>query len=515
MKSPPQFQASPLSVYATAEENPVPCHGDHTDLAVQALGGKEPYEIAWENLSTGEVGNLQILDFQGGTVLPDMSPGNYLFSIEDAFDSTGQYNLVVSEPPTLTIEVEAFPASCQGSLDGVAFVDEVHGGTVAGDYQYFWNTNPGVSSSNIGFLDPGIYSVTVSDDNGCSATGSAEVLTFGLIFLNPRITEISCHGANDGILDLYPVGINPPFTYQWTSNVSTGDFSSAWQLGPGFYSVTVTDNSGVCFETAEFTLTEPPAIEVDYRLTEPVCYGDPGFFEILAVANAAEPWQASIVGVQDFSDLTQFEIEPGLPHRLVIRDEKGCEISEDFLIPGKQRMELEVGENQRIKYGERLHFDPVATPTAGIVFEWSPAEGLSCTDCLNPVAEPHETTTYTLKMNDADGCTLEDALKIEVYKSRDVYIPNAFSPNYDGFNDLFCPYGGFEVVSVKSFQIFDRWGGLLYDNQTAFPLDDVKSGWDGSSENKPLDTGAYLYQMNIEFIDGEVVLFAGEINLMR
>jgi len=505
----------PLDVVATAAQNPVPCSGDHTSISVQALGGFAPYTVAYQNLTTGVAGSGTIATFNGQMDLSDMAAGDYQFTITDDKDSVTQYDYTVLAPAPLEIVLNAFDASCNGSLDGVAFVDDVHGGTVSADYQYYWETNPNVSSASIGFLDPGTYTVTVQDDNGCQTQGSVDVNTFAVIYPNPFVSDISCYGADNGVIDLYPVGINPPFTYDWSSNVSTGNYSSAWQLPPGEYSVTITDVTGICSETANFTMEEPLAIEMDYKMDAPVCSGDKAYLHILGVSNAVEPWTSRVTSGTNLGNPYDFEVEPGVVQNLVIEDANGCLQQEEFLIPAKDEMFLELGDGRTIKYGEELQFDPDVYPLDNVTFSWSPSEGLSCDDCPNPVAKPLESVTYHLHMADTSGCTVDDKIGIVVRKSRDVFIPNAFSPNGDGINDVFCPYTGFEVVAIKDLRVFNRWGGLIYERNKSLPPTDPACGWDGQGGGKQLDPGTYLYSMNVEFIDGEVVLFAGEVNLMK
>lgn len=508
---------SQVQVLTLADQNPVACHGDLTGVSIQALGGQAPYQVMWLNMTTGLSGDEIIADFEGSVYIPYMDAGNYSFTIKDALDSLGSYNYNIVQPAPLSLELYSFNATCNGSYDGVAIVEDVDGGTVVnGNYQYYWNVDPTKSQEMIGFLTTGIYTVTVVDDNACSISGSIEVLPEFVVYPNPSITDISCAGASDGVIDLYPISPYEPFTFNWSSNVQTGNnLSSAWQLGPGYYTVTITDGTGVCSATASYTIEEPAAIEVDYSLTEPRCHGDMGKINILAVENAVEPWQATIIGQGDFMEAMEFEVVPGMPQRLVIEDGNGCKISEDFLVPDKQAMMVELGDNHSIKFGENIDFDSQIFPLQNVSFEWSPADGLSCTDCPYPIAAPIDNITYQLRMTDTAGCEMKDFVSVFVRKSRDIFIPNAFSPNKDGVNDKFIPYAGFEVKAIKSMQVFDRWGGLIYNSPQTFLPSDSSFGWDGSARGKELPTGAYLYTMNVEFIDGETVMYSGDVVLMR
>ncbi len=505
----------PVSIAPVADQNPVPCHNDLTNISLTAVSGQEPYQISWENLSTGDIGSAQILEYEGQTTMLDMNPGTYVFTTTDAFGSLGNDTLVIGNPPPIQIELSSFDASCNGSLDGSVYVSHVTGGTTSTHgFQYYWETNPDVSNSSADFLNPGIYSVTVADDNACTTSSSIEVSTSLIIYLNPLVGEISCHGASDGIIDLYPVGTNSPFTFEWSSNVNTGDYSSAWKLGPGHYTVTVTDATGVCTQTSDFFLDEPPAMEMEYALDQPRCYGDQAYLSNLKVKNALGDWTADFDGAWELGDF-KYEIEPGRKAILTIQDSVGCEISEEFLIKVPKELFLELGDDIRIKYGQEAELNASYYPYENVFFEWNPSSSLDCLDCPDPIASPIKEETFRLVMTDAAGCAVEDKVKVRVYKSREIFIPNAFSPNHDDINDYFRPYGGFEVITIKDMKIFDRWGGMVYESDHSFEPNDQREGWDGTIRDKLGDAGSYLYIINVEFIDGETVLFKGDVNLIR
>ncbi|HFA48335.1 MAG TPA: gliding motility-associated C-terminal domain-containing protein [Bacteroidetes bacterium] len=504
-----------LGLSVTANDNPVRCNGDVTPVTVQAIDGTEPYTVVYSNTANGATASTPINSFEGTAFFNNLPAGLYTFTITDALDSIEQVEYEIAQPNKLTIDVEASPATCDGSLDGAAIVSSANGGTVANDYQYYWNTNPGISTPSIGFLDPGTYTVTVEDDNGCQATESVEVGTFLLFFLNADITDIKCHGDANGVIDVFPVSTTGPFTFDWSANAQNSDGSAAWMLGPGTYTVTVTDNTGFCTATEDFVIEEPEAIDLSYALQLPECYGDQAFLTGLSVLNAAGPYEVGITGSYTQISDTDYEVEPGVPLMLEIVDSVGCKYSEEFLIPAQQEITVDLGDDLSIKYGETVNLSANVFPLADMVLEWSPSPWLSCLDCPDPSGMPTETGTYLLTVTDPTGCSAQDEITIDVRKSRDIYIPNAFSPNQDGINDIFRPYGGFEIVAIRSMTIFDRWGGIVYNNEKGFVLANKTEGWNGFANDKKLDQGVYLYTMNVEFIDGETVLFSGEITLMK
>ena len=113
-----------------------------------------------------------------------------------------------------------------------------------------------------------------------------------------------------------------------------------------------------------------------------------------------------------------------------------------------------------------------------------------------------------------DGCSATDQVSIVVDKVRDVYFPNAFSPNDDGINDLFFIGAGKSVSQITSLQIFSRWGELVFDGKNMSPNDPLP-GWDGKFNGQKMDTGVFLWEAEIEFIDGELISFNGDLVLIE
>ncbi len=514
----------PISLNISATDNPVRCYGYVTDLTMSVENGVSPFNIQWTNTDSGESGNFIIQNAADVYTLTSMSPGNFSFTVTDFQNNSHSFDFQLAQPANpLTIEMLAFDVPCTGNMDGEVQVEKARGGTVAGSYHYQWAGFSMETDSILNGVGVGSYTVTVTDDNGCSAIGSASVTPLFEIQLgegsNFTLKNVSCNGAADGLIDLFPSSptLNTDFGFQWSSNVTTANESAAYHLGPGSYSVTITDIEGGCVLEKSFSIIEPPAIEVDYRLVEPKCYGEQGLLEILGVSNAVLPWTAEITG--GLSEMAEagdkFMLEPGAPMKLIVEDKKGCQVEEDFIVAARQEMQLEVGEGRDIKYGEQVRINADYFPFNNVSFNWIPSDGLSCSDCPDPIATPTDGVTYRLVMTDSTGCSIDDVINIAVRKSRDIYIPNSFSPNHDGINDRFMPYGGFEIIAVHSMQVYDRWGGKMFEAKQAFKPSDVDAGWDGLAREKPADPGLYLYTMNVEFIDGEVILFSGEVNLMK
>ncbi len=169
---------------------------------------------------------------------------------------------------------------------------------------------------------------------------------------------------------------------------------------------------------------------------------------------------------------------------------------------------LEVG------LGASVVLNPVVTPPSGLTYAWQEDPTLSCLDCAKPTATPNDLTTYTLTVSDLGGCTASASVVVKV-KPGKVYIPNSFSPNDDGINDVFLVFSdGRSVKEIHSFLVFSRWGESVFQVFQSQP-DTVEFGWDGTHRGEKLDVGVFVYMADIEFVDGTRRLYKGDVTLVR
>jgi gliding motility-associated-like protein len=146
-------------------------------------------------------------------------------------------------------------------------------------------------------------------------------------------------------------------------------------------------------------------------------------------------------------------------------------------------------------------------------WQWSPTQGLSCTNCPTPDAGPKFNTTYIVNFTDNNGCVNNATLEVIVIcKNANLFIPNTFSPNGDGSNDRFYPRGkGLE--RVRSLRIFNRWGEVVFEKRE-FPVNDPLSGWDGTFKGKKPQADVYVYQVEVFCENGEIIRLNGNIALI-
>ena len=119
-----------------------------------------------------------------------------------------------------------------------------------------------------------------------------------------------------------------------------------------------------------------------------------------------------------------------------------------------------------------------------------------------------------LELVNEDGCVATDEVIVFIDNRKRLHIPNVFSPNEDGTNDYFTLFGGSNAVTIKSLQIYDRWGNQVFVKNN-IPLNEEAEGWDGTFNGQKMPTGGYVFRAEVAFTDGEVEQYKGDILLMR
>jgi hypothetical protein len=155
---------------------------------------------------------------------------------------------------------------------------------------------------------------------------------------------------------------------------------------------------------------------------------------------------------------------------------------------------------------------PVGRPVS---FLWTPAEGLSCTDCSEPLITATGSQLYLAKITDADGCIDTATIRLTVNKQRPIYFPNIFDPTTGIFpNNFFTGFSGPAATAMKVFRVYDRWGALVFEGKN-IPFNEPNEGWDGTINGKIADTGVYVWYASVQFIDGVELEYSGDITVIR
>lgn len=464
--------------------------------------------------------------------------GDSLFVGGQPFFQTGQYsetltgwqgcdstvnldlNVIICQ---ITGDIAAQNLACFGASTG-ALTFSVADGTPP--FSYAWTqVGPGGlngqgnlaalgAPETIGGLPVGTYLITVSDNFGNQLVLIGEIsgpppLSVSLDISDYNGYGLSCAGAGDGALQALPAGGGgAPYVFSWNTGSNQ---PSLGNLPAGDYSVTVSDALG-CTMEENVALTAPAALLLAAVFEDPDCEGpETGAIRVDSLAGGAPPYVYDLSG-GGFGGADAFAaLAPG-GYTLTVRDANGCTAAQSGTLTAPLIPAIILGEDRTIDLGEEVFLQVVSSVPLDSVL-WSPVQGLSCFTCLEPNAIPTETTTYVLTASSFDGCFRSDSITLRVNKTRNVYIPNVFSPNDDGLHDRLVVFGGKEVTNIAVLQVYSRWGELVYEGRD-FPPNDLSAGWDGAFRGKPVNPGVFTWLAQVEFLDGLVLPYQGSVTVL-
>ena len=451
-----------------------------------------PVPVSFSNNSTG-----------AGTYFWDFGDGNTstLESPTHSYVGPGTYNatliavdsstclgmdtayLTIIIPPLPTLSATQPADICIG--DSTTFQLNATGGNLT----YLWTPNTFLSSNTIAnpiAFPPTTttYSVIITDTNNCSLTESITITVIPEVNAFFNTVSIPCtlpstisvtNGSTNGVSYLWDFGDGTTSTSIDAQHVYTA---------AGTYTITlITTNNTTCniADTAIFSVTITPPLVITVSPGDTVCTGT------VAPVNVTGGDTFQWFPAGDFDDPTSQNpnaFPNGNTNYMVIAtDTNGCVDTGFVQMTVFPPASIDAGNNQIYDIGPGIPLNATVPP--GNQFYWTPPEGLSCTDCLSPIATPSTTTMYYLFYTDAYGCTYSDSVLVQVTSS--LYVPNAFTPNGDDKNNFFKPIA-YNMSSYELF-IFDRWGTLMMETT------DTEAYWDGTFKGVKCPIDTYVWKI--------------------
>lgn len=293
----------------------VTCFGGTNGSAqISASGGTPPYNYTWSNGASGSGNsNTQI----------NLVAGEYVVTITDFFDCMTINEVEITQPSDINIFPEIVNPSCNGQNNGsiLAVVS-----FATGNVSYLWSHNNSTTQSISG-LSAGIYSLTVTDANGCTKTGEYNLTEPDILTATPAlVTNLTCAGGNDGAVSLDVNGGNGQYTYLWSNSATTQNLSG---LTSGNYSVTVTDWKA-CSTTSSVAITAPSAISVSVvDSLNATCLGATNGSLAIAATNGLTPYSYEWSNGQTEAVLTN--VASG-NYIVTVTDGNNCSIIKTFTV---------------------------------------------------------------------------------------------------------------------------------------------------------------------------------------
>ena len=387
------------------------------------------------------------------------------------------------------------------------------------DFMYEWILSDSESTEPMLVTNQGgpVSLVTLNTLNGCVDTSFFEIL-IDTIAPDPEI-ELIQMGCN---IDQAQISITNDignWATQWfyDNELIDESVSSITTSLAGEYEIRITDTNNFCNTTLQATIESYIPLTAEIETIDPSCIINTGSLSIESVIGGVPDYQWSIT---DGDSFTQESIIQGLDagnYTLLIEDDQSCQIELPFNIAESTPLSIDLIDSLVLDGSLEINVTPVLNVDESEVafIEWSPADILSCTDCLNPNYLIFTDSTLTLSVTDINGCMDSDQIHISPPIFTSIYIPNIFSPhNNDGNNDRFFPFANRGVVKeVTLMDIYDRWENRVFRNEN-FPIGESDYGWDGTFNNQHLNPAVFTYFIKGVFINEEEFMFTGNVTLV-
>lgn len=439
------------------------------------------------------------------------------------------FTINIPAPEPLMLEVGIFEdVRCFGESSGLIVVDTVLGGTPG--FTFAWDTPVGMQTGpRAQNLSSGDVFLEVRDSDGCPLLDTFfvdEPPELDLVLDTQESLEPTCAGDNDGVISLQVSGGNlgAGYTFRWNDDPNRNS-TIARDVPAGSYTISAVDRLG-CVDSVTVVLNEPDPIIFELSAFEPIiCFGE---LSLISVDTAyggqgliEEDYEVSINSSSFQPVGQQFQIPGGVVVPVTVTDPAGCSVTDEILVPSPPAITLRLPTTIEVELGDSVRLRPDIFPGgAPILFDsirWTPDTAISFRNGVlaDPFVSPNEETTYTITVIDEDGCTATASVLVEVDRNRNVFIPNAFSPNNDATNDELQIFTGPGVRSINYFRVYNRWGEELFaEEDVALNPNGQTAGWDGSFRGRRVAAGVYVYIAEITFQDGRTIIYKGDVSVM-
>ena len=368
--------------------------------------------------------------------------------------------------------------------------------------------------------EPGVYRVQGTWINGCTSDTTFEILIDTMPPLAVAYTDQEVRCALTTIVLDGSASIGDSVSFQWTTSdgdiISGMDRDSVWINGAGNYLLTLTNKTNQCTDSDNIEVIEQPNPLDSILLTVvPECQGNGGGMIIVdSVINAISTMAFSLG--DGFASDRVFDGLPQGEYTLSAIDSFGCTLDTILRVTNtSSSTTVNLGPDMDIIVGDDVTLSATLDVDSAMLsgISWFPT--LPCDSCLtNMFSGLLETQDFVIQVSDEFGCIATDEIRVYVAERAQYYIPNIFSPNDDGVNDVLEITAHSGVSRVVNFLIYDRWGNLVFGARDYSP-GTPEGAWDGTASGEPLNPAVFTYFVEVELITGRRENRAGDVTLLR
>ena len=456
--------SQPTALSSVPSQTNVTCNGGTGSACVTPGGGTPAYTYAWSPSG----GN--------SSCATGLSAGNYTVTVTDANGCTSFSAFTITQPTAVTAVPSSANVSCNGGTNGSA---SVTAGGGAGGYSYLWSSSQ--TTSSVTGLSAGNYTITVTDANGCTRTTPFTITQPTVLTASTSIVNnASCFGTSNGSAIANGAGGTAPYGYSWNS-APVQNTQTANNLPAGTYSVIVTDANG-CTTPSSATITQPVAITLSSTTAMASCGQSNGTATVTATGGTGT-YSYLWLGVNPAQTTQTLNNVPGGTYNAVVTDANGCNSILSVTVPGGAPPTALFTNNPDVVslLEATIAFFDLSINAATWYWDFGDPLNPTTSTQQNPNHTYSDTGTYciTLVVTDPGGVCMDTTVHcIKVIAPFTFYVPNAFTPNGDIYNQFFFGEGTY----IKEFRmwIYDRWGNEIWNCHTfGEPQLSPDCMWDG------------------------------------
>ncbi len=484
------------------------CSNANGSLSVTVVsGGLAPYTFSLDGGS-----------FQNGSTFSNLGADDYSVTVKDAAGCENTIDVTVAvDAVEFSAGVDTY--ACQLSFTGNA--------TLPTGYTGVWTAPAGVQMNNATnphcIFNPqtaGTYTLTWTITNGvnCTVDKTIDVVFNALEVANFVFTQPTCHNKCDATAEVTAGGANDQATvqYEWSGGISSpATPASANQLCPGVNTVTLTTEEG-CSLSYPFELENPAPLNIGSVTVVPefcrkACDGSISI-------NGSAATEYSFDAGSTFSQASSQENLCAGRYYLVLKNAGGCAVDTSVYVgqPPGPLARFSAEPWRQSTFTPNFSFNNLSENYVSSYWLFDYPDGSDFSRKQDPTYtyEDPEVGDYMviLVVTDDNGCPDTTFHQVGIFEDTWVYIPNSFTPNGDGVNDIFKPVVRNIVVDDYKFQVFNRWG------QSVFETSDPDKGWNGSISGGDYfgEAGNYAYRIHVRDQEtGEAREWNGVVLMVR
>lgn len=473
------------------------CGQDYGSIDLNASGGQAPYHYS-----------LNGTDFQDDPQFAGLVPGSYTVTVKDNNGKTVITNATVDAAPLPAMDVTTAAATCANNDGSLQIV----GTAGPAPYQYALDGGDYASNGTMDHVSSGSHQVYIKDAGGCIASQAVNVPLNNNLTADggPAVPPI-CEGksgmiqasSNGTSFNWQPAtGLNDPHVLQPTASPTAST------------TYTLTASLGACQKTATVdVIVNPAPVAAAAASKSEICYGQPtqlnGGGRMLNYTYRWTP--ADHLDDPSSANPTVRGLTGTTTYHLAVTDDKGCQSlnKADVTITVTPPPRVFAGNDTSILLGQPLPLHAVDVDKVGLGdWVWNPSDGLDNDVTQNPIARPQQSITYTVTGRTYNDCVGKGSITVTVYTASGIFVPNAFTPNGDGNNDMLRPIL-VGMKELKYFAVFDRWGRRVFYTTNA------AEGWRGHGNGQDQPMGTYVWMVGGVDLKGTVVQQKGTVLLIR